>query len=141
MNDDEEEPNARKAEEPELLYDLTSAKDAARLLKVSESTIWRWIEQEKIPAYRMGDKRVFLRRSELETLIKPARRTRRRTRYNVEDDRITRFRMTAASFGSGDVVSRARAIQAEILARRGGKTVSASWEDINEAREIRSDAL
>ncbi len=41
-----------------------SVKDAARLLTVSEKTIYRWIKQEMIPAYRVNEQYRF-NRSEL----------------------------------------------------------------------------
>lgn len=43
-----------------------SVKDAASLLNVSESTIYRWIQQEEIPAYRINDQYRFNRAELLE---------------------------------------------------------------------------
>jgi len=36
-----------------------SVKEAARLLSVSEKTVYRWIKQERIPAYRLSDQYRF----------------------------------------------------------------------------------
>lgn len=43
-----------------------SVKDAARLLDVSEKTIYRWIKQESIPAYRLNEQFRFNRAELLE---------------------------------------------------------------------------
>jgi len=43
-----------------------SVKDAARLLNVSEKTIYRWIRQEVVPAYRMHEQYRFNRAELLE---------------------------------------------------------------------------
>ena len=43
-----------------------SVKDAASLLNVSESTIYRWIQHEEIPAYRINDQYRFNRAELLE---------------------------------------------------------------------------
>ncbi len=43
-----------------------SVKDAARLLSVSEKTIYRWIKQEVIPAYRVHEQYRFNRAEILE---------------------------------------------------------------------------
>lgn len=39
--------------------------EAASFLKVSPSTIWRWIDQGVLPAYRIGQRRIRLRRVDL----------------------------------------------------------------------------
>ncbi len=47
--------------------------EAARLLKVSPATIWRWIEAGKLRAYRVGPKNIRVGTRDLEAMIKPAR--------------------------------------------------------------------
>src|SRR3990172_9009409 len=46
---------------------------AARILEVSPSTIWRWIQSQKLPAYRVGPKKIRIRKEDLGLVIKPAR--------------------------------------------------------------------
>lgn len=123
---------------PEIFYDLTSTQDAAKLLRVSESTVWRWINQEKIPAYKVGSKRVWLRRSELESLIRPARKRKEPT---MERKQMLTLPMSAFATGDNEAVARARALQASLLAKRGGKPMPEAWQDIDEAREQRSQGL
>ena len=43
-----------------------SVKDAARLLNLSEKTIYRWIKQESIPVYRINEQLRFNRAELLE---------------------------------------------------------------------------
>lgn len=44
---------------------------AARLLAVHISTLRRWIRQGKLPAYRVGDKGVRVRRGDVLKLLTP----------------------------------------------------------------------
>ncbi len=50
-----------------------SVSEAARLLSVSPSTVWRWIDAAKLLAYRLGGHTLRIRRSDLERLARPAR--------------------------------------------------------------------
>ena len=45
--------------------------EAARLLEVSPVTIWRWIAMHRLPAYRVGPRRIRVKREDLEALIQP----------------------------------------------------------------------
>src|SRR5579872_840796 len=45
--------------------------EAAKRLAVSPSTIWRWIESDKLPAYRVGPRTIRIKREDLEGLVKP----------------------------------------------------------------------
>lgn len=45
--------------------------EAARLLKVNPSTIWRWIADRKLPAFRVGARRIRLKRQDVAALIQP----------------------------------------------------------------------
>jgi excisionase family DNA binding protein len=47
--------------------------EAARLLKVNPSTIWRWIQAKKLPAYRVGPRNIRIKKKDLQTIIKPSR--------------------------------------------------------------------
>ncbi|MGE0540076.1 MAG: helix-turn-helix domain-containing protein [Dehalococcoidia bacterium] len=46
--------------------------EAATILGVSPSTIWRWIASGELPAYRVGHRFMRVRRSELSAIIRPA---------------------------------------------------------------------
>jgi excisionase family DNA binding protein len=53
--------------------ELITVAEAARALKVSQSTIWRWIDQGRLPAYRVGPRKVRLKADEVMQLIVPTR--------------------------------------------------------------------
>ncbi len=53
-----------------------SVSEAARLLAVSRTTVWRWIEEGKLPAYRMGGRTIRIRKRDLWKMAQPARGTR-----------------------------------------------------------------
>ncbi|MDO8691519.1 MAG: helix-turn-helix domain-containing protein [Dehalococcoidia bacterium] len=61
-----------------------SVSAAARMLDVSPSTVWRWIEAEKLPAYRVGPKKIRIRKEDLEAAIRPARARRGEVRTDKE---------------------------------------------------------
>ena len=50
-----------------------SVAQTAKRLRVSPSTIWRWIEAGKLTAYRVGPKTIRIRIEDLEQVIQPAR--------------------------------------------------------------------
>jgi excisionase family DNA binding protein len=50
-----------------------SVAEAARLLRVNRSTVWRWISARKLPAYRVGPKSIRVRKADLEAVMRPAR--------------------------------------------------------------------
>lgn len=59
---------------PETERPFYTVAEAARMLQVSPSTIWRWIEAERLPAYRVGPRRIRLRKEDLEKVIQPVQR-------------------------------------------------------------------
>ncbi len=46
--------------------------DAATLLQVSASTVWRWIAAGRLPAQRLGPKTIRIRQEDLDALRQPA---------------------------------------------------------------------
>lgn len=122
--------------------DYITVAEAADLLRVSSSTIWRWIDQGVLPAYRIGQRRIRLKKGELARLITPARQRREEGERAVEKDLLDpgpltkeeQERMLAA-------VEAAKRIQAEQLKRRSGKRFSSSADIINELRDQRTRDL
>lgn len=53
--------------------DYLSVAEAAARLRVAQSTIRRWIREGEVPAYRLGRRRVGLKRGDLDRLVTPVR--------------------------------------------------------------------
>lgn len=116
--------------------------EAATLLKVSPSTIWRWVNQGTLPAYRIGQRRIRLKKVDLARLITPARNAQEKGENAAARDpllpgpltKMEQERMLAA-------VEDAKRFQAQLLERRGGKLFSSSADIINELRDERTRDL
>ena len=58
----------------ETLQELFSVQQATELLGVSESTVRRYIDDGRLPAYRLaGERLIRITRSDLEALLSPIR--------------------------------------------------------------------
>ena len=126
---------------PQPFDDLVSVKDAARLLRVSESTIWRWINEDLLPSYRVGRKRVYLKRAELTPLLRPAR-AKGGDMAEQERERLHLFPMNPQRRPGVDPVKQALVLQAKLRAKYGDQRRGPeAWQDINEMREERSREL
>lgn len=115
--------------------DLVTVDEAASLLKVDRSTIRRWIREGSLPAYRVGPRRVRIKRADLSTTLSPfsppasplERQLGGDIRLSVADQR----RMLEAA-------DRAEQLHREQRARAGGDpNVPPSWLLLHEAREER----
>lgn len=119
--------------------ELLTIAETAALLKVDRSTIRRWIDQGTLPAYRVGQRAVRVRRDDLTKVMTPARSRMQ------EDDEFIRFKerkMTPEERvrwrEAIDGMQRAREYVSNL---RGGKRFSPSWEIINEMRDERTEQL
>jgi excisionase family DNA binding protein len=91
--------------------------EAARQLRVAESTVWRWVASETLPAYRLGPKRVLIRRDDLAAVIapRPAPPIGRRRTVNTMST-AARKAMLAAVAESREAFAAARAGSAKAAA-------------------------
>ena len=116
--------------------------EAATLLRVTPSTVRRWIRLGDVPAYRIGQRRVALRRADLARLITPARHATDTKDSVVVDEPVVRRRLTPEERQRGlEAMDRAEELSRRTLAERGGKLFSPSWEIINEQRDERTRQL
>lgn len=99
--------------------------DAAATLGVHASTIRRWIADGSLPSFRVGRRRVALKRQDLEGMITPHGPP---ALPRLSPERQEQFRQAVAA-------SRIR--HAEQLASRGGHPFSSSDEIVREMREER----
>ena len=119
---------------------VTVAK-AAELLRVSQSTLWRWIDQGKLPAFRIGQRRVLVKRDDLEKLITPAREGIGGGMPKWELERLSRPLTKQEQKKALAALEAARQLKAQMAERYGGKSFSDSAEIIREMREERSRRL
>jgi excisionase family DNA binding protein len=116
--------------------------EAAALLRVAASTIRRWIRQGDIPAYRIGKRRVALRRADVNTLIAPVRPEAVPSHYEIHTDPGEIRKLTPEEVRRGlDALERLKQINKKIMAERGGKPLRPSLEIIHEMCEERDRQL
>ena len=138
MNEEDSREQTPEDGGEDVVYDLKSVQEAARFLRISESTVWRYADQNLLPSYRVGKKRVMFRRSDLERLLN---RVRKRKEPMAARESLRLLPMSESTRSAADAMERAKEVRERILARRGGVPVSESWEDINAAREERTADL
>lgn len=125
-----------------LTEDFLTVPEAAAALHVAPSTIRRWIREGDLLAYRIGKRRVAIRRADLTKMVGPAR-----TGHDESDNRSTPEplvirRLTTEEQRRGfEALARIERLQQKIMAARGGEPFSPSWKLINEARDERSREL
>lgn len=128
--------------------------EAAELLKVSRSTLWRWIDQGELPAYRFGQRRVLIKREDLGRLLTPARGERQdkgggergekggnMTEIEREREWLSRPLTRHEQERALAALELAREFKAEMLKRRGGELFPDSAEIVREMREERTREL
>jgi excisionase family DNA binding protein len=125
-----------------LEEDYLTVTEAATLLRVAPSTIRRWIRQGDVPAYRIGRRRVALRRTDLSGLITPARSIAEQLQDQYDGEKVKdRKRTPEEKQRALEALERARKTREEIAARRGGKPFSDTVEIIHQMREERTREL
>ncbi len=116
--------------------------EAATLLRVAPSTIRRWIREGDVPAYRVGRRRVALKRDDLSTLITPARPDSETVTMMTGDEPGEIHRLTPEEKRYAlEAFARAQELRKRTLADRGGKPFPPSWQAINEMRDERTRQL
>jgi excisionase family DNA binding protein len=118
--------------------------EAARELKVSESTIWRWIDQGTLPAYRVGQRRVRLKSTDVARLITPARPSEEKGGglAQSERERLARPLTKKEKEQALAALEAAKQLQQQILARHGLKQFTpSSHELLDEARDERTSQM
>ncbi len=128
--------------------DFLTVAEAAALMRVAPSTIRRWIRTGDVPGYRLGPRRVALKRGDLAALVTAAP-----TRTDVEPGIVpppataplaaTEIRPpTPEEWERGmAALERAERLAEQIHARRGGKPFPPAWETIAEMRDERTRHL
>jgi excisionase family DNA binding protein len=116
--------------------------EAATLVRVAPSTIRRWIREGNLPAYRLGPRRVGLKREDLATLVTPISTGVEKAIERPDDAPIPVPKLTPEQKRRAlEAFERAQQLSKQILARRGGKPFPPSWIVINEQRDERTRQL
>ena len=112
--------------------------EAAMLLRVAPSIVRRWIREGDVPAYRIGRRRVALKRDDLSYLITPARPG---VELADDQDREPRRLTPGEQQRALEALDQAQRHSKETTARRGVKLFPPSWITINEQRDERTRQL
>ena len=119
-----------------------SIAQAATLLGVHQSTVRRWIEQGALPVYRIGERRVAVKRRDVAQMVQPAHLPcTARMATPLLDDRVIRPLTAEERTRALVAMATARELRAEQLRERGGKPFPSSWETLAEMRDERSRQL
>jgi excisionase family DNA binding protein len=121
------------------LQDFVTVQEAAAILRISQSTLWRWIKSGTLHGYYRGGRRVWLLRSELAQLATPIG-TREAEGVDMNlFERMGERRLTAAEQRQAlAAVEAAERLQERLLRERGGRLFRPADEDIAKARHERS---
>jgi len=120
-----------------------SVGQVARELSVHPSTIRRWIDGGRLPAYRLGAKRIGVKRSDLARLVAP--RPVRKGGNVAESTRLKE--PSGGSALTPEECQRGLGALAELerlsaaIAARHGKLTPESWELIHQSRAERTRSL
>lgn len=118
-----------------------SVAQAAEQLSVHPSTIRRWIDQGRLAAYRLGEKRVGVRPSDLARLVAPRVARPGQGGRGARSERLVILPLTKKEQQRGlRALAELERLSAEIAARHGTLTPE-SWEIINQSRDERTGDL
>jgi excisionase family DNA binding protein len=114
---------------------------AAEQLSVHPSTIRRWIDRGRLAAYRLGEKRIGVKPSDLAGLVspRPARQAHERRMAQAQRPVIPPLTKEQQRRGLQALAELERF--RDELAARYGKLTPESWELINQSRDERTRDL
>lgn len=124
-----------------LRDDYLTIPEAAEQLGVAESTIRRWIREERLQAYRLGDRRILLKRVDLDRLVRPVRKETEPSTMTIETDidRIRGRRLTPEEQARGfAAMAELDRLGHEMAERRDGKPYVPVVQLLYEEREART---
>jgi excisionase family DNA binding protein len=89
---------------------------AARMLAVSPSTVWRWIDSGKLSAYRVGGRAIRIKKEDLAAVMNPVKHSRNEETMPKEVGLFTPPTL--------EELARRQAVVAEILANRKERVIA-----------------
>ncbi len=134
--------NAKISQPEALIASLVSVPEAAQMLGVSTSTIWRWIDKGILPACRIGPKRVRIERSAIGTVTAGLNGKSGDSHARVALPRRGERRMTLAEQAQMfAAIERANQLRRELFDARRGVPFASSLELLYAARDERTEQL
>ncbi len=116
--------------------------EAARFLQVHKATIRRWIDAGLLARYRVGPRRLLVKRDDLASMIRPARPAQAKAEQVSTSERVVIPKLTPEQRREAlATLERVRRHSAELLKRQNAQPVPEAWELINEARDERTRQL
>ncbi len=131
---------SRKSRQP-LAEPYLTVVQAAEHFSVHPSTIRRWIDRGRLPAYRLGEKRIGVRPSDLARLVAPRPARLAQGERMAQAERPVVPRLTKAEQRRGLQILAELERFRDALAARHGKLTPESWELLNQSRDERTRAL
>ncbi len=125
----------------EQASDFYTVAEAANILGVSVSTVWRWIDSHRLAAFRLGPKAIRIKKQDVEAAIQPVAQRKGVTMMNsiFADLEIAARPLTRDERERGlSAVAAAAELRHRIRVRRKGKALPDSAALIRAAREERS---
>lgn len=96
--------------------------EAAAELDVSPSTVWRWIAAKRLPAYRVGARKIRIDKDDLANVIGDARPGAPSTREESAETRSADGYVFVRP--SEEELARRRAVVQQILASQQGRSIA-----------------
>lgn len=115
-------------------HDLLTVAEAARILKVSQVTIHRWLKQGRLPSYHLGPRYIRIRRSDLGAVLKPA---------GPQEARHAGAKLAVSSLTDAEAqrgleaLKSSKSLLEQMKAQRQDKPLPSSWRMIRRARAER----
>lgn len=116
--------------------------EAATLFKVSQSTVWRWINQGAVPAYRVGRRGIRLLRGDLVRFVAPARQERGQVEEMAKPELAPLGPLSDAEQKAGlAALAKLRGLRQEMLRQRKGALFPNAADELHKLRTERTRQL
>ncbi len=105
--------------------DYYTVPEAAAVLGVNPSTIWRWIKARKLSAYRVGERAIRIKKADLQKVVRP-----------VREEAMSGKPQVAFTSPTTEELARRQALAAQIRKKRQERAIAPvrSWELVQQAR-------
>lgn len=113
--------------------DYYTVAEVAEKLDVSPSTVWRWVAGKRLPAYRVGERKIRIKKDDLDKVNPPAREIPPAPAESPEGDVFVR--------PSAEALAQRQEVVARILASQKGRSIAplTSADLIHQVRDEREE--